>query len=309
MAAAAAEPLRIEATLDAMGGPFSVVLYGDDRDRLESAVEDAFTEVRRLDQLLSNYRPGSEWSKVNRLAGAGSVKVSQELYDLLAACQQYSRASNGAFDITVGPLMKVWGFYKGSGRLPRKQEVAAALENVGWRNLILDPAARTVRFRKPGVEIDPGGVGKGYAVGRVVETLRKAGIESGLISAGGSSIHAIGTPPGEPGWKVDIRDPKDETKVVAEVVLKNESLATSGNYEKFFVADGKLYSHIMDPRTGFPAQGMLSVSVISPSPLASEIWAKPYYILGRRWAAAHRKKEFRVLTCEDGTPHRCEWIQ
>jgi thiamine biosynthesis lipoprotein len=305
----AGEPLRIESTIDAMGGPVSIVLYGEDRDRLERAVEDAFEEVRRIDQLLSNYRPASEWSKVNRLASSQAVPVSEELFGLLSACAEYSRASGGAFDITVGPLMKVWGFYKGTGRLPEKEEVAAALRTVGWQNVILDRADRTVRFRRPGIEIDPGGVGKGYAVGRVVALLRKAGIESGLISAGGSSIYGLGAPPGEPGWKVEIRDPKDETKVAAEVVLKNESMSTSGNYEKFFVANGKLYSHIMDPRSGFPAEGMLAVSVIAPDPLDSEVWAKPYYILGRRWAEANKKKDFRVLTCEDGTPHRCEWIQ
>ena len=185
-----------------------------------------------------------------------------ELFRLLSACVEYSRQSEGAFDISVGPLMKVWGFYKGSGRLPQKAEVLDALSRVGYRNILLDSAAETVRFAKHGVELDPGGIGKGYAVDRMVEILRNGGITAALISASGSSMYALGAPPGEPGWKVRIRDPKDDANTVAEVTLKNESMSTSGSYEffiassgsyeKFFRAEGKLYSHIMDRRDDGP---------------------------------------------------------
>jgi len=262
---------------------------------------------------LSNYFPDSEWSQVNRMAANEPVHVSKELFDLLAACVEYSRQSEGAFDITVGPLMKVWGFYKGSGHLPHRAEVRGALEKVGWRNLILDAKAHTVRFAQPGVEMDPGGIGKGYAVDRLVDVLKEHGIDRALVSAASSSIYALGAPPGESGWKIRIRDPKDEAKTVTEVTLKDESMSTSGNYEKFFRAEGRIYSHIMDPRTGYPSTGMLSASVITPLTLDSEAWTKPFYINGREWAAKHKPKGFRVFLCPDtgeaGTGQSCAWLQ
>jgi thiamine biosynthesis lipoprotein len=166
-----------------MGGVYTVVVYGPDRTRLEAAVNAAFDEIQRLDELLSNYKPTSEWSEMNRLAGTRPVRVPEELFRLLVACQEYSRQSEGAFDITVGPLMKVWGFYRGSGRLPHRAEVRTALDNAGWRHVVLNADQQTVRFERPAMELDPGGIGKGYAVDRVAGVLREAGIRSGFISA------------------------------------------------------------------------------------------------------------------------------
>ena len=304
------ELLRLEKSADAMGATYSIALYGYDRVKMEAAVDAAFDEVRRLDELLSNYQPGSQWSEVNRNAAIQPVKVSPELFQLLAACVEYSRESEGAFDITVGPLMKVWGFYKGSGHLPHKPEVAAALAKVGYRHIRLDPDARTVRFDRPGVEMDPGGVGKGYAVDRMVEVLRQNGVRTALVAGSGSSIYGMGAPPDEPrGWPVKIKDPKDSRKTLAEVWLKDSSMSTSGSYEKFFRAEGKTYAHIMDPRTGYPAQGSVSVSVIAPRTVDSEVWAKPYFINGRQWAVKHRPKDFRVFFCEDRMEKPCAWLQ
>lgn len=303
------EIVRAEGSIDAMGTAFTVAAYGEDRGRLESSVAQALEEARRLDHMLSNYRPESEWSEVNRLAGDQPVHITKELFDLLAACVEYSRESEGAFDITVGPLMKVWGFYKGSGHLPHRAEVRGALGDVGYPNILLDPKSQTVRFARKGVEIDPGGIGKGYAVDRMAALMKEAGVRSALISGGGSSIYAIGTPPDEQGWKIEIKDPKDTSKPAATVYLKDESMSTSGSYEKFFYAEGKLYSHIMDPRTGFPAQGMLSTSIIAPRTIDTEAWTKPYYILGRFWAAKHKRKDFRSFFCEDKPGATCEWLQ
>jgi FAD:protein FMN transferase len=207
-------------------------------------------------------------------------------------------------------LMKVWGFYKGTGHLPARGSVRAALQSVGYRNIILDPQARTVRFAKEGVELDPGGVGKGYAVDRMADLLRLEDVRSALISAGGSSIYALGSPPGKNGWRIDLANPKTQSKRAAQsVTLRDESLSTSGNYEKFFYADGKLWSHIMDPRTGYPAEGMISASVVAPTTLDSEVWAKPYYILGRQWTTQHKKSGFQVFLCEDKTEQPCAWVK
>ncbi len=310
----AQEVLRYEASADCMGGVFTVTAYGRNRTQLEAAVTESLDEARRIDSLLSNYKRDSEWSKVNRLAGQEPVAVSSELFELLEACLQYSRQSEGTFDITVGPLMRRWGFFKGSGRFPHRSEIRTAMSAVGYKNIILDRTNRTVRFANPSTEMDPGGVGKGYAVDRMVEILRDGGIDSAFITAAGSSMYGLGTPPGEPGWKVSIVHPADRNRSAATVVLKNQSMATSGSAEKYFTAGGKIYSHIMDPRTGFPAQGTLSVSLIGPKAIDTEVWAKPIYILGRDWAARHKPKGMRVFHCPEGPPANpwestCEWLQ
>lgn len=306
-ASAAPSPnlLRLERSLDAMGTTYTVAVYGPDRFALDSAVEDAFSEVQRLDDLLSNYKPSSEWSKVNREAYRGPVQVSDELFSLLDRCVDYSQRSEGAFDITVGPLMKLWGFYKGQGRIPHRSEIRTVLGRIGWQAIRLDAASKTVQFQRP-VEIDPGGIGKGYAVDRMAAILRDRGITSGIISAGRSSIYGIGVPPSEPrGWRVEVPNPKNPRENFAEVFLRNESMSTSGSTEKFFTVGGRTYTHIMDPRTGTPATGMLQVSVVAPRTIDSEAWTKPYFVLGREWAARHKPKEFRVFLCEDRSEIAC----
>ncbi len=300
--------LRIEASAEAMGCRYSVALYGPDRQRLELAVEAVFEEVNRLDLLLSNYQDSSELSLVNRMAAQRPVRVDPELFRLLATCEHYSALSEGAFDLTVGPLMRVWGFYRGTGALPAPAELTRAMQTVGYRNVFLDGAAHTVSFAKAGVELDPGGIGKGYAIDCMAAVLRNHGIESGFLTAAGSSMYALGTPPAQDGWHVEIPDPRTANAIAAEVVLQNQSLSTSGTAEKFFVADGRTYSHIMDPRTGYPAQGMLSVSVIASSATESEAWTKPMFINGREWADKHRPAGIRAFVCED-QPGACTWLQ
>jgi thiamine biosynthesis lipoprotein len=302
------ELIRQTGSTEAMGSVTSIVAYGEAAGPLQSAISDALHEVRRLDEILSNYKPTSEWSKMNRVAARQRFHASAELFHLLNECVDYSRKSEGAFDISVGPLMKVWGFYKGSGHLADQATVSAALQFVGFRNIILDPQTQTVRFAKEGVEMDPGGVGKGYAVDRMVKILKEEGVSSALVSAGGSSIYALGAPPGKNGWGIHLMDPRSSSRTVGAVTLRNESLSTSGSSEKFFYAEGKMWSHIMDPRTGYPSQGMLSVSVIAPKTLDSEVWAKPYYILGRQWTAQHLGKGFKVFLCEDKPNTPCSWV-
>ncbi len=301
----ASKMVRLERSLDVMGTTYTIAVYGQDRYRLDSAIDDAYDEAQRLDQLMSIYRSDSEWSRLNREASKGPVQTTPEVFNLISACLHYSQASEGAFDITVGPLMKIWGFYRGTGRIPHRAEIRTALDRVGWRHVQLDAARRTVRFDEP-VQIDPGGIGKGYAVDRMVEKLRAAGVKSGLITAGRSSIYGIGAPPSEPrGWRVTLPDPHNPKRDALEVFLKNESMSTSGTSERFFVAGGVTYSHIMDPRTGYPARGMLTVSVIAPRTIDSEAWTKPYFVLGRQWTAQHKPKEFHVFLCEDRTENPC----
>lgn len=306
--AGAKEAQRYEASATIMGSAYRVAAYGENIATLASAVGAAFEEARRIDQLLSNYKDESELSRINRSAADGPVDVSGEMADLIQRCLEYSRASEGAFDITVGPLMKVWGFYRGEGSIPGRFTLWRTLGKIGYQNLELDQERKRVRFTRSGVELDPGGIGKGYAVDRMAGVLDRFGVESAMISAGTSSMYAVGAPPGEPrGWRVVIRNPKDARQTAAEIYLRNESMSTSGSYEKFFEVDGKLYSHIMDPRTGMPAEGVLSVSVISPLALDSEAWATAFFVNGLEWTRAHLRHDFRVFGC--GSGGGCAWLE
>jgi thiamine biosynthesis lipoprotein len=306
----AAVPVRVELADEAMGTTFSVILYGSERASLERAGRAALDEAHRVDALISNYQPTSEWSRVNRDAAAGPVQVSQESFDLIAACSAYSQQSGGAFDITVGPLMRAWGFFKDEGALPAPSAIASAAMRVGYERVQLDAAQRTVRFTTPGMEIDPGGIGKGYAVDRMAAILKRQGVDAALVSGGGSSVYGLGAPPDEPrGWAVPIRAPADPHTAASTVFLRDLSVSTSGSYEKFFRAGGKIYSHIMDPRTGYPAETIGSVSIVAPRTIDSEAWAKPYFINGRAWTAAHVPATFRVFFCDDQEGRSsCSWI-
>ena len=292
-----------------MGTEFVVEMYGQNPDLLRRASDDALAEGNRINRMLSNYLADSELSYVNASAAKQPVKISPELFRLISYCQRISSESEGSFDITVGQLMKTWGFFKDSGHLPDPAAIRQTLQKVGYARVELNPQADTVRFRTAGVELDPGGVGKGYAVDRMVAVLRREHVTSALVSAGGSSVYGLGTPAGSAsGWRLHIRDPQNDRKTVADVYLKNMSLSTSGSYEKFFWADDKVYSHIMDPRTGYPAHGMLAVSVVSPLTLDSEVWAKPYFILGAKWALQHKPPLFRVFVCPDKPAAACAWL-
>jgi FAD:protein FMN transferase len=300
---------RLERTTDAMGATFTIVLYGTDQASLNEAIDAAFEEAHRLDALLSNYRPETEWSRINRDAASRSLTVSPELFRLLSECIEYGRASEGTFDVTVGPLMRAWGFWGGGRHVPSPDQIHDALELVGYRHVELDTINQTVRFDRPGVEIDPGGVGKGYAVDRMVGILRSKGIRNALVAASGSSIFGLGNPPEElRGWPISLADPWDHRKDATQVFLKDMSLSTSGSYEKSFRAGGHRYSHIMDPRRGVPAESAVQVAVISPRAIDSEVWAKPYFIQGSAWTAAHKPKSWRVLYCENAAGNSCSWI-
>jgi len=253
---------------------------------------------------MSNYKPESELSQINRDAASRAVLVEPNLFALIQKSLLYSQETGGAFDITVGPVMKAWGFFRGQGRVPTPDELHAVLGHVGYQHVKLDPADRTIRFDVPGVELDLGGIAKGYAVDRAVGVLRQNGITAALVSGGMSSIYALGAPPDQDAWKITVRDPFDEHKAANVVYLKNFSMSTSGNYNKFFKLGGKTYSHIMNPHTGMPVEDMLSTTDFVASTTDSDALSK-LYVLGvegsRRYLAAHPNIQalFYVPTGDD----------
>jgi thiamine biosynthesis lipoprotein len=229
---------------------------------------------------MSHYKNDSELSLVNREAAKAPVKVDPELFDFIAECLRYSRESEGAFDITVGPLMKAWGFFRGEGRMPGDAELAEARSRVGYGHVILNQKDGTIFFDKAGVEIDLGGIAKGYAVDRAVAVLKQCGVTSALLSAGGSTIYALGAPPGESAWEIEVQDPAERDKIATRVRLKDRALSVSGSNEKFFELNGARYSHVMDPRAGRPVQGILSVAVITDDGTSGDALDNVFFVLG-----------------------------
>jgi len=263
-----------------MACEYAIELYGADVDAFPRIVDEAFDEVDRIDRLMSNYKSDSPLSRINREAARHPVAVDPELFDFIAESMRYLHDSDGAFDITVGPLMKAWGFFHGEGRVPSDEELAAARRHVGGAHVILNAAARTIAFDEPGVELDLGGIAKGYAVDRVVAMLKRRGIATALISAGGSTIYGLGAPPGREAWDVTIQDPIDARTFALTVRLKDRAVSVAGSSEKSFEADGLTYSHIMDPRTGKPAQGVLSVAVLASTGTAGDALDDAFFVLG-----------------------------
>ena len=306
--AGAAQTLeRYETSETIMGSEFRVALFGTERNKLAAVADLALEEARKADRLLSDYLEDSELGRVNREAGRGPVTVSAKFFEVLERCVEYSQLSEGAFDPTVGRLMKTWGFYKGKGAMPNRFSIWWALRSVGYQHLALDARKSAVSFGVSGLQLDPGGFGKGYAVERMVHVLRARGVEAAMVSGGSSTLYGIGAPPDEQrGWRTDIRDPKDRERVVETVYLRDESLSTSGSYEKFFTIDGVVYSHVMDPRMGMPAKGTLAVSVVAPSAFDTEVWSTALFVNGKDWTARNAPDGLRVLYCAEG--EGCGWL-
>jgi len=273
-----------------MACAYAIVAYGDDGGALPRILEAAFDEVDRIDRLMSHYKPESPLSRLNREAAAGPVVVTPELFDFIAECLRYSRDSDGAFDITVGPLMKTWGFFRGGGHLPSAQEVEDVRGRIGYDHVVLDARARTVRFDRPGIELDLGGIAKGYAVDRVVDLLRREHVAAALVSAGGSTIYALGAPPGRDAWDVDIQDPVDSGRIALTVPLRDRALSVAGRAEKSFERDGVVYSHIMDPRTARPVQGILAVAVLTSTGTAGDALDDALFVQGVERSRAYLQR-------------------
>jgi len=266
------DPVMVQESRRLMWTKFEIVAYGQDRARLSEAAEAAFEEIDRLDRQMSNYSETSELTYINRNAARAEVIVEKELFDFLKGSVEYSRATDGAFDITVGPLMKAWGFFKGQGRVPKADELASVMAQVGYRHIKLNEQNHTIRFDREGVEIDLGGIAKGYAVDRAAAILRDSGVTSALVTSGTSSICAIGAPPRQAAWRVEVSDPLNRSQHLTSIELKDQSISTSGCNEKTFELGGKTYCHIMDPRTGQPIDGIVSATIITPMGVDAEVF-------------------------------------
>ncbi len=262
-----------------MGTSVEVRAYNGDEGTRAVAISEAFSAIAEVDRLMSNYRDDSELAGVNANAAAAPVTVSGPLFSVLSAAQQVSDRSGGAFDITVGPVVKLWGFHDKKPHVPTAAEIGAVKPLVNYRNLLLDNAAHTIRFARPGVEIDLGGIAKGFAVELAANVLERHGL-AGFIDAGGNQ-YMLGLPPGKSSWTVGVRDPDRPDGLIGEIDSPGGSVSTSAGYATFLVGpDGKRYGHIMDPRTLHPTDACLSVTTISPDGTLADAVSTAAFVMG-----------------------------
>jgi thiamine biosynthesis lipoprotein len=269
-----------------MGTYARVVIVTDDSASAAPHARAAHAAFARVDSLMSNWTTTSEVARLNREAGAGAAAMHPEVASVVGAAIRIGQESEGAFDITVEPLVRAWGFLGGPRRVPTSAEVEAAFRNVGREKLDFDSSARTLRFEKSGVKIDLGGIAKGYAVDVAADSLAARGVRDALVDISGNMV-ALGVPPGADAWRIGIRDPRDRIPHFARLRFTAQAVATSGKYEQFVAADGKTYGHIMDPRTGRPAEGLIAVTVLAPTAMLADAWGTALFVLGP--GAARRK--------------------
>lgn len=255
----------------------------------------ALNEVDRLEEQLTIFRESSEVSFINRSAASAPVSVEPSLFALLLLCRELYRATEGAFDITSGPLSRCWGFLRRQGRIPASDELEQARAVVGNDKLLLDHEARTIRFARPGVAINLGSIGKGYALDCIAALISKQ-VSKVLLSAGSSSLRALGSGArGQDGWAIGVRHPRRQDRRLAVVRLRGGALSTSGSEEQFFAHEGRRYGHIIDPRSGWPAQGVAGVTVIAESAAVSDALATACYVGGAELAARYCATHPEVL--------------
>ena len=275
----------IKQTRMIMGTFAEVSIYSNNEKTAGNAIEGALNEMERMDRIMSNYKNDSELSKVNKKAAKSPVPCNEELLDVIEQSQYYSELSGGAFDITVSPIVALWGFFSEKGHVPSDKEIEKVLPAVSYKNIVInksnDPKKpATIFLKNTQTQIDLGAIGKGYAVDKALEIIRKCGIDNGCINLGGN-IYVMGTPPDKNAWKIGVQHPRDGNEILGYLELKNEATATSGDYERFFEFNGKRYSHIINPRTGRPVSGVLATTIIAPTGTKVDALSTIVFVLGR----------------------------
>jgi thiamine biosynthesis lipoprotein len=249
-----------------------------------AAATDALDLIDELEDQMTVYREHSEVSRLNRTAADDAIQVEEQLFELFERCAVWTRETEGAFDIATGALIKAWGFYQREGRVPTPRQRSDAMARAGFRHVILDSESHTVKYRHAGLELNLGAVGKGYALDRAAILLHeKWGVGSALLHGGGSSVYALGHPPGEArGWQVRLRHPYEPDNSLGAVWLRNRGLGTSAATFQFFEYKGKKLGHLLDPRTGWPAACTASASVIAATAAEADALSTAAFVLGAK---------------------------
>lgn len=266
-------------TLKLMGSRFDITVVAKDPVEANEYIDLAINEITRIEQLISSWDPKSQTSEINRNAGIKPVKIDSELFDLIQRGIGISKLTDGAFDISYASMDKIWKFDGSMTEMPSTDSIKASVSKVGYRNIILDKKDNTVFLKLKGMKIGFGAIGKGYAADKAKNLLISKGVVAGIINASGD-MNTWGKQPDGSEWKVAITNPMDKNKVFALLPINNGAVVTSGNYEKYVTFNDVRYTHIIDPRTGYPATGIISVTVFAPKAELADALATSVFVMG-----------------------------
>ena len=266
-------------TLKLMGSRFDITVVAQDSAQAKEYIDLAVDEISRIERLISSWDPHSQTSDINRMAGIEAVQVDAELYGLIERALSISKLTDGAFDISYASIDRIWKFDGSMQSTPSETEIKASIDKVGYQNIILDKEKGTVFLAKEGMKIGFGAIGKGYAADKAKALLISKGVASGIINASGD-MNTWGKQPNGEEWKVAITNPMNKNKVFALLPIFNAAVVTSGNYEKYVEFNGIRYTHIIDPRTGYPATGIISVTVFAPKAELADALATSVFVMG-----------------------------
>ncbi|MFH6602830.1 FAD:protein FMN transferase [Maribacter algicola] len=264
----------------AMGSRFEITVTAKNAEIGNSYIDTAVSEISRIEKLISSWDPDSQTSQINRNAGKHPVKVAPELFDLIERANGISKLTDGAFDITYASMDQIWKFDGSMTKMPNENDIKASVARVGYKNIELDKANRTVFLKLPDMKIGFGAIGKGYAADRAKALLMEKGVLSGIINASGD-MNTWGKQPNGEAWQVAITNPMNKQEAFALLPISEGAVVTSGNYEKFVNFNGKRYSHIIDPRTGYPSSGVSSVTVFAPKAELADALATSVFVMGK----------------------------
>ena len=267
-------------TLKLMGSRFDITVVANDSIQANKYIDTAIAEISRIEKLISSWDANSQTSEINRNAGIKPVKVDEELFDLIERAIGISKLTDGAFDISYASMDRIWKFDGSMTKMPSEEEIIASVEKVGYQNIVLDKKNSTVFLKLEAMKIGFGAIGKGYAADKAKSLLISKGVPSGIINASGD-MNTWGKQPNGNEWKVAITNPMDKNKVFALLPITNGAVVTSGNYEKYVNFNGKRYTHIIDPRTGYPSTGLVSVTVFAPKAELADALATSVFVMGK----------------------------
>ena len=266
-------------TASLLGSPFDITVVAKDSIQGSEYTETAISEVKRVENLISDWIPSSHISKVNQNAGIQPIKVDAEVYELVERALKISKLTNGAFDISYASMDKIWKFDGSMKKMPTEEEIKKSVEKVGYQNVILNPKDTTIFLKNEGMKLGLGGIGQGYIADKLKALLKEKGCVSGIVNVSGD-ISTWGKQISGKPWTIGIINPMNKNKVFATFPLEDTSVETSGSYEKFVTFGGKRYSHIIDPRTGYPASGIVSISVFAKQTEVADALATGIFVMG-----------------------------
>ena len=277
-----------------MGSDFEITVVASSQEKANRQIGVAINEINRIENLISSWKESSQTSSINKNAGIAPVKISEELFGLIQRALQISKLTDGAFDISYASMDKLWKYDGSMTQMPSKEAIKKSVAKVGYKNIIIDPKNNTVFLKNKGMKIGFGAIGKGYAADKAKKLLISNGVSGGIINASGD-INSWGSKPNGSSWQVAITNPLNKNKAFAMLPIK-DAVVTSGNYEKYVTFNSRRFSHIIDPRSGYPAQGIISVTVFAPKAELADALATSVFVMGVQ-TGIDRINQLKAIEC------------